>query len=238
MIEKRNVPAADFTQEVKPWKLTSSQWLVYYWLLSHSNWNSFLSENHYYIYKDKIVQVKIMRDCGIKAKDTVRNAIKKLKEVGALADSAYADAYEIYFPLIYTPLDVKIIKAFIAFNNFLDSAQMIIMYSILRRMYTFGHGKEFSFTAAGLCKLLGKAQKNISKPEFLLMLSLFEHMELVEVKKEVYNNKMGTECVKYTLFSITDTMPEKTAVEFDNDDELSDTWAEQAWKALISKEDA
>lgn len=238
MVEKRNVPAADFTQEIKPWKLTSSQWLIYYWLLSHSNWNSFSNENHYYIYKNKIVQVRIMKDCGIKAKDTVRNGIKKLKEVGALADSTYADAYEIFFPLIYTPLDVRIIKAFIAFHKFLDSAQMIIMYSILRRMYTFGHNKSFSFTAAGLCKLLGKAQSNISKPEFLIMLSLFEHMELAKIEKEIYSNNMGTECVKYTLVSITDTMPEKTIIEFDNDDELSSIWAEEAWKSFVSKKDA
>ena len=238
MAEKRNVPAADFTQKEKPWKLTSSQWLIYYWFLSHSNWNSYCNENHYFIYKDKIVQVKIMKDCGIKSKDTIRNSIKKLKEVGAIAESDYSDAYEIFFPLIYTPLDVKIIKVFIGFNNFLDSAQMIIVYSILRRIYTFGHNKEFSFTAAGLCKLLGKAQKNMNKHELLTMLALFEHMELATIKKDVYNNNLGVECVKYTVVSITDTLPEKTRIEFDNDDELSDTWAEEAWKALMTKEDA
>lgn len=233
-IEKRNVPATDFTQKQKPWKLTSSQWLVYYWLLSHSNWNSYQREDHYYIYKNKIVNAQIMRDCGIKSKTTVHTAFSKLEEVGAIGKSNYADAYEIYFPIIYVPLDIRVIRIFLAFNKHIDSAQMILLYSILRRIFIFDKGEPVDFTAAGLCALLGKARQNVDNTGIVLMLALFEHLKLIELVKVQYTNTMGVKCIRYTLTSIKDTADDEILAELNFDEEeIPEKWAANMWKKIM-----
>lgn len=233
VIEKRNVPATDFTQKQKPWKLTSSQWVVYYWLLAHSNWNSFQKEEHYYIYKNKIVNAKIMRDCGIKTQNTIRTAFAKLEEVGAIGKSSYADAYEIYFPIIYVPLDIKIIRIFLAFNKHVDSGQMILLYSILRRMYIFDKGAPIDFTASGLCALLGKTKQAVAPIGIVLMLALFEHFKLIELVKVPYTNSMGVKCIRYTLTSIKDVADDNILAEINFDEELSESWAASIWKKIM-----
>lgn len=232
-IEKRNVPATDFTQKQKPWKLTSSQWVVYYWLLAHSNWNSFQKEEHYYIYKNKIVNARIMRDCGIKTQNTIRAALAKLEEVGAIGKSSYADAYELYFPIIYVPLDIRIIRVFLAFNKHIDSGQMILLYSILRRIFIFDRGVPVDFTASGLCALLGKAKQTVGPTGIILMLALFEHFKLIELVRVPYTNTMGTKCIRYTLTSIKDTIDDSVLAELNFDEEISASWAESVWKRIM-----
>ena len=230
MIEKRNVPAADHTMNTKPWDLTSSQCLVYYWLLSKSNWNSFTKENHYYIYKNKIVNAQIMRECGIKTQNTIRSAFKKLLEVGAIGESSYADAYEIYYPEIYVPLDMRIVKFFISFNKYLDAARMITLYSIFRRIYTFDKGKPFDFTIGLIARVLGKAAQGIDRPSILLMLSIFEFAGLVKIVKVPYNNNLGKPCIRYTLIEISDS-GEGLDAYFNEEDDI-DTLEKKAAEIL------
>ena len=230
MIEKRNVPAVDHTMKIKPWNLTSSQWLVYYWLLSNSNWNSFTKENHYYIYKNKIVNAQIMRECGIKTQNTVRSAFKKLLEVGAINDSNYAEAYEINYPEIYIPLDMRIIKFFISFNKYIDAARMITLYSIFRRLYVFDKGQPFDFTIGLIAKVLGKTAQGIDRPSILLMLSIFEFAGLVKIVKVPYNNNMGMQCIRYTLTDISDS-GEGLKAFFNEEDDI-DTLEKKAAEIL------
>ena len=230
MIEKRNVPAADRTTGVKPWDLTSSQWLVYYWLLSKSNWNSFTKENHYYIYKNKIVNAQIMRECGIKTQNTIRSAFKKLLEVGAIGESSYADAYEIYYPEIYVPLDMRIVKFFISFNKYLDAACMIALYSILRRIFIFDKGEPLDFTISLLATVLGKAKQSADRTEILLMLSVFEFSGLANIVKVPYTNKFGVPCVRYTLTQITESG--EGLKDFFNEDDDIDTLEKKAAEFL------
>ena len=230
MIEKRNVPAVDHTMKIKPWNLTSSQWLVYYWLLSNSNWNSFTKENHYYIYKNKIVNAQIMRECGIKTQYTVRSAFKKLLEVGAINDSNYAEAYEINYPEIYIPLDMRIIKFFISFNKYIDAARMITLYSIFRRLYVFDKGQPFDFTIGLIAKVLGKTAQGIDRPSILLMLSIFEFAGLVKIVKVPYNNNMGMQCIRYTLTDISDS-GEGLEAFFNEEDDI-DTLEKKAAEIL------
>lgn len=218
-IGKRNVPAADFTMKEKPWKLTSSQWLVYYWLLSNSNWNSAIRENHYYVYKNKISNIKIMKECGIKTQNTIRSAFKKLLEVGALSESTYSEAYEINYPTIYVPLDMRIIKFFISFNKNIDSAHMIMLYSILRRIFIFDKGQPVDFTISLLAAVLGKAKQSADRVEIILMLSLFEFSGLVKMVKVPYTNNLGVQCVRYTLTQITDS-GEGLDAFFNEDDDI------------------
>lgn len=202
---KRNAPAANYcTTGEKPWPLTPNQWLVYYWLLAHSKWNYGQREDHYFIYDNSYKKKTIQKDCGIKSDKTVASAFKKLEEVGAIYRLEEQKAYWIFYSTVYTPIDVRIIKFFLAFNKHLNSAAMIELYCVLRRIKVYDN-EPYEFTISVLAKLMNKLRWNSDKQEVWLMLSIFKNAGLVEITEHPYVNNMGVECVKYILKNIADS---------------------------------
>lgn len=202
MSRTRNVTARDYKMKPAPWNLTSAQWSVYYWLLAHSYWNSFEKESHYYIYKNSYKQVRIMEDTGIKSRATMSTAFKRLEEVGAIAPSPqHEDAYEIYTTSIFVPMDISILKCLLGFYKWLDPSLLITTFAILSRLARFIDEQEISLTKAELGALLGLARQNVDGQGIVLILSVLEHLGLITLKRSNYTNKLGQECIKYTLLA-------------------------------------
>ena len=233
-MEKRKVPAADATTSTKPWKLTPAQWTLYYWLLSHSKWNSFENEPHYFIYKADCVKSKIMKQTGIKSQTTVRTAFSKLEEVGAIADSPFAaTAYKIFTPNLYIPMDVSILRCLLGFHKYIDPALLITTFAILARLSRFSKDETISFTKAELGALLGKARQNVDEGGILLVLSLLQGLSLIKLNTKEYTNNLGVRCIRYYLVA---AFPEIDLSAYLSDgDEIDNDRLEKMW-AMINEE--
>ena len=233
-MEKRNVPAQDTTTTPKPWPLTKSQWALYYWLLAHSKWNSFERENHYYIYRDSFKNVQIMSSTGIKSKQTIVTAFKKLEEVGAIETSPFHEnAYIIHTTHLYVPMNVKVLRYLLAFNAYLDPSMLITTFAILARLSIFEKGKPIDFTKTTLSKLLGLAKQHIDDSGIILMLAVLEHSGLITLNKVSYTNQLGVQCVRYTLVKI-DTDGHDIEAYFNVDEEVQDTDIQTLWQKILS----
>lgn len=245
----RNVPASDatMTDRLAPWPLTKSQWALYYWLLAHSNWNSFSREDHYYIYRNAFTYPQIMKDTGIKSAQTIVSGLDKLIKVGAIQkDSAYKQAYQLLTPSLYVPMDVTVLKYLLSFNKQIDPSVLITMFAILAR-WLQSQKKErddrtdkkasISFTATELGRLMGIAKSNVERAELVLALMLLAGSELITLQKEFYNNRLKQRCVRYT---ITEVHPEGTdfiVAAFGEEEPPDENRIREIWAAIVSQQD-
>lgn len=233
-MEKRNVPAQDATTTPKPWPLSKSQWALYYWLLGHSNWNSFTKEDHYYIYRNSFTNVQIMKQTGIKSKQTILTGFNKLLEVGAIEKSEFHDdAYLIHTTHLYVPMNAAILRYLLAFNNYLDPALVITTFAILVRLSIFEKGKPIDFTKTTLSKLLGLAKQNVDDAGIILVLALLEHSGLIALNRVEYTNTLGVQCMRYTLVK-TDTEGKHIEAMLNEDREISDNDVISLWNKILS----
>lgn len=230
----RNIPATDTTTDPRMWELSDSQWLVYYWLISHSNWNSFAQENHYFIYDNAFKKTKIMKKTGIKSRTTLDTAFKKLEEVGAISRDPMREAWQIIYQPLFIPMDVHIICFLMAFHGKINVAQTITLLAILGRMRKYEKSSPVDFTPTFIGKLMGKAKQNISRPDLILSLSVLEHSGIISLNKVTYENSLGVECIRYTLTTINLDGKNLMAFFADDCDELDDIKVEEYWRAMMA----
>lgn len=233
-MEKRNVPAQDTTTSPKPWPLSKAQWALYYWLLAHSKWNSFDNEDHYYIYRNSYTNTEIMRSTGIKSPQTISSAYKKLIEVGAIEVSPFHEgAYLIHTTHLYVPMNVSILRYLLAFNAYLDPSLLITLFAILARLSIFERGKPIDFTKTALSKLLGFAKQHVDDSGLVLALAVLEHSGLIALNKVTYTNRLGVECLRYTLVKI-DTDGRAIEAFLNDDAEVSDNDIQILWQKILA----
>ena len=233
-MEKRDVPARDTTSSPKPWKLSKSQWAVYYWLLAHSKWNSFDKENHYYIYKDTFTYTQIMKSVGIKSPQTITAAMKKLEEERIIVTSEFSKgAYLIYTTEIYVPMSVGVLRYLLAFNKYLDPSMLITMFAILVRLFRVEKGKPTDFTKVMLGRLLGLAKQNIDDSGIILGLAVLEHTGLISLNKASYTNTLGVPCIRYTLTNV-DTNGHMVEAMLNEEDEISESSIKAIWEKIAT----
>lgn len=197
----RNVPAMDITTAPVLWDLTNAQWMVYYWLVAHSKRNPNGLEDHCFIYRNSFTLIQIRRDTGIKTDPTVRSALARLCEVGAMSFDPTKKVYTLGRPQLYVPMNAAIIKGLLAFNRYIDAGTTITAFAILCRLARFSEEQTITFTKKELGGLLGLARQNVDEAGVVLMLHLFKGLELVNFNTVKYTNSLGVQCIRYVLLS-------------------------------------
>lgn len=234
-MHERDVPAMDTKTNPSIWKLTTSQWSVYYWLLAHSNRNPNGQERHYFIYRNSFTLGQIRDKTGIKSDPTIRTAFAKLKECGAIIEDTRVGAYLLTPPPLYVPMDVSILKSLLGFNKYLDPGIIITTFAILARLSHASEGKSKpSFTKTELGVLLGFAKQHIDDAGIILVLALLSHLGLVKLETAEYNNRLGVRCIRYTIMEVH---PDKSLEEYLNEDEeVDETRIQRLWEMICSEQ--
>lgn len=231
----RNVPAQDATSVEKPWVLSKSQWALYYWLLAHSKWNSFENERHYYIYRNSYTNKQIMDATGIKSPQTIASGYKKLIEVGAIENSIRSEgAYQINTTPLFVPMGIPVLRFLLSFNKYIDPSLLITTFAILARMSRLERGKPIDFTKTTLGKLLGLAKQHVDEAGLLIILSLLEHAQLINIVKVPYTNRLGMECIRYSLLSV-DTDGKFVVSYLNNDEEFDSADIKKVWNKILAQ---
>lgn len=190
--DDRYLPATTHQEEKgihKQWKLTKSQYIVYYWLIAHSCWSN--GEKHYYIYDNAWTYKQVAADCGISTK-TVQRAIPVFEERGILSRANNGTkAYRVYWPQQKAAkLNKDLILYFISLWQVVDLPLFIKLYTIL--LYGYIHKvNNCEFTIADLERALNLNTGSQERIQILSMLGLWEVMDLISLdKRQVQmNNK-------------------------------------------------
>ena len=231
-MQKRFTPAANGRDNKKEmWKLTTKQWLIYYWVLAHSNWNP--DEQHYFIYKEKMPSTQIQRGVGVTA-PTIRTAIEKFLDMGIFVQHPYIDtAYILSRPLIYTSLDTNILKFCLAFHQFFGS-DMVTFYAIIRRLYAID--KVVKFNLSEFAMLMGYLKQNINKQQIHLMLAICHSVGLISFTEKVHTNQLGQQVVTFIVTDVKDVATKQLEIYY-KDEEVDAAAVAKMYHTLMAEID-
>ena len=196
---------------------TKTQWLVLFYLLSISKWNSKDNEKHYFIYADKVHYTEIARALKFSSYVPVKKAMMALLDNGIVEYSetgSFKPFYKIEIPFPYTIMNMSIVKAFYNFSSVVNIVTSLRAFSILYQMYKYDE-REFSLTL--ITKLLDLDRKTTTIEELWIMLNIWKEMGIIEYEEINYTNRVGTSCVKYVIKDIQPLKEVKLEKYFNTD---------------------
>lgn len=202
-------------------KLTAKQYLVYSYLMSISKWDSQDKEHHYYVYKNSFLIKDACAIIGI-SQPTWRGAIKKLREEFYIQE--FDRYYTIEIPNTYAPLDINLIKFLLPFGAAIDNGGNIIsIYSVLYRCWKGAkdNGETCEITINQLRKLFNVNHDKKTLASYKLILILFEHYELIKVKK-VGRHFQGNPYTGYIIEEVQLKLPENVEQDDMAPDDISE----------------
>lgn len=187
--------------------LTAKQYLVYAYLMSISIWNAQEKEGHYYVYKNSFMVKDVAALLKI-SENTWRSSIRELRRQGYIwyecepepKDIPYdkrkmkekkgTKFYIINFPEAYVPLDIELIRTLVSYGASLSSSgsggTIVSVYSMICRYYDYCQSKagdKHCYLNIGqIRKVFCQQRTQESGDVYRLMIALFQHLELVEVK--------------------------------------------------------
>lgn len=201
--DDRYLPATTHQQEQtthKKWKLTKSQYIIYYWLVAHSCWSK--NEEHYYIYDNVWTQKQLAEECGISTK-TVQRGLVTLEEHEILRrGDLTTKAYQIYWPYDATvALNKELMLFFLKLGQLIDLPLFIKLYTLLVYGYRYQVNNR-RFTLVDLQRALNLDTGVPERVKLLQMIALWEHIGLLRLKQEVSCNNNRREFIIYTIENI------------------------------------
>lgn len=220
----RNVPA---WQGKENFKMTQNQWLVYFWFISNSKRNPDDFDHHYYLYYTDVQKAIILKETGIKSYATLNKVLEILEKHNLVIKDEIHEAYLIYVLPPFVLLDVNIIKTFFRFNQYLDIALMLRIYSILvkwKRGCDTNHSQA-KFTMSSLARTLQVDSRTLTIEALIIMFGIWNMMELVKIDTKKITNAMGTTYNSYTLIDIKTTMKDEYYID---EEKIPDFWEKVA----------
>ena len=181
--------------------LTAKQHLVFWYLLT----KSFYQEGHYYVYKNSFMVKDVAKRLKM-SENTWRSSIRELRRQGyiwyecepeseevpynkrKMKEKKGTKFYIINFPEAYVPLDIELIKTLVAYGTPLPTAggTIVSVYSMICRYYDYCQSKagdKHCYLNIGqIRKVFSNERTQESGDVYRLMISIFQHLELVEVK--------------------------------------------------------
>lgn len=190
--------AADITHKEISKKLTTKQWIVYYYLMSICDWNGKDNERHYYLYKNKLNISAAARLLNM-SRTTIHNTINKLLGTGKdevdkredLILKDCGDYYIVKIPNIYAEIHQKTLSFLIPYQSILG-VDLIRTYAILCRIKQHPELPQ-RFTKATLLSILGHSINDTSMYyQMELYLGFLAYWHLVDLKIEIITTNVGT----------------------------------------------
>lgn len=202
-------------------KLTAKQYLVYSYLMSISKWDAQGKEHHYYVYKNSFLIKDACALIGI-SQPTWRTAIKKLREEFYIQE--FDKYYIIEIPNTYAPLNINLIKFLLPFGAAIDNGGNIIsIYSVLYRCwkYSYDNDETCEITINQLRKLFNVKHDKKTLASYKLMLTLFEHYELIKVKR-VGRQFQGNPYTGYVIKKVELNLPKNVELDDTAPDDIEE----------------
>lgn len=184
--------------------LTAKQYLVYAYLMSISIWNAQEKEGHYYVYKNSFMVKDVAKRLKM-SENTWRSSVRELRRQGyiyyecepeeeiplnkrKMKEKKGTKFYIINFPEAYVPLDIELIKTLVAYGTSLSTAggTIVSVYSMICRYYDYCQSKagdKHCYLNIGqIRKVFSNERTQESGDVYRAMISIFQHLELVQVK--------------------------------------------------------
>ena len=232
--DQRYLPATTREEErdqYKKWKLTKSQYIFYYWLVAHSCWSK--GQKHYYIYDKEWTITDAAKDCGVDRK-TITRAVAAFEQKGILtrADNN-VKAYHIYWPQDRcASLDKEMLKCFIGLGKVVDLPMFIKLYTLL--LYGHANGvNDGKFAISDLLEALGVHTSLDERAKVLMMLGLWEHMHLIELKQETVRVGDRKPFIKYTIVDIKNNLDDIAMYLNDGKVDIKRAWVDFLQKQMV-----
>ena len=225
--DDRYLPATTHQQETtthRDWKLTKSQYIVYYWLVAHSCWSK--NETHYYIYDNTWTQKQIAEECGISTK-TVQRSIGALEEHQILKrGDLITKAYQIYWPYdITVALNKELLLFFLKLGQLVDLPMFIKLFTLLVYGYKYKVNNR-RFALVDIQRALNIDTGIPERIKLLQMLALWEHIGLLKLQQESVCGNNKKEFIIYTIESISTNLDGVSKYIEDGSCDIKRLWVE------------
>lgn len=211
-------------------KLTSKQWVVYYYLMSICDWNGRDKESHYFLYKNKLNISAAARILNM-SRTTIHNAITKFQseELNILQDRG--DYYWVSIPTIFAAIHQETLKFLILFQKRLG-IDLIRTYAILCRIKQHPELPQH-FNKSTLLSIMGHSVHDTSMYcDLELYLAFLSYWGLIDVRIKTVDSEVGPYKDFYLVGISTLVETSNTIINFNEpvDDKLVDTLREEILK--------
>lgn len=194
----RNFPAVDIMTEKlkrkeksKKMPLSAKQYLVYTYLIIHSNWNNRTQDDHYYVRVRELPDITTICKRLSISRPTWYNAIKALKnnhlvEICNDKETDIITYYKIYWTSSYVPINIDTLKLLLQMSLAINNSHSGVIVNVLSGLYYYKkYKRDAEITITTLCKIYcgGKTE---TKYCYLmnLFLSIFVYLGLLEMHTE------------------------------------------------------
>ena len=191
------------------YKLSASSWLLYYYLMSVSNFSLSVSDTHRFIMKDQLNFSEIAKIINV-SRATIYNSISKLEKAQLLINKN--DKYLLSSTEDYVDIDVRILRFLL--NKAIEEASngagdILRIYLILSFVDDDESNYGSIFMKSHLVKMLGHSKKdNQSYKNVEKCLSILMDENIVELSTRG-TPLFGNNCTAYKIESICHTYQEE-----------------------------
>ncbi len=194
-----SAPIQTRAEQAKAFKqIKEKHWIVYYYLLSLSNYNNEEKDNpHRYVYREDFNLSSAARGLGI-GRSTFYTALERLEKAGLIKQSSDKRYYILPIKSGWASISKKLLNALLGYSNALSVDLLRTYLFICAYEAEFGRGR--GFTRRNIVRCLGHSETDTLAYQRLdIYLSLLEQWKLVYLDEDCVQDDLGTHKIYYVI---------------------------------------